>query len=219
MDSLKLVVNDEDFFALFLQQEKVYQSAMSLMELETDVYLSGSEEEKYASATKVSDLAAELLDSEKAAGTIEVGMNYNTIKQDLYNSFYSMFGGILFLGIFLGLLFLMGAAMIIYYKQVSEGYEDKERFEIMQKVGMSKKEVRQSIKSQVLMVFFLPLLMAWMHIAFAFPMITRMLSALNMYNVQLFALCTVVTAAVFALVYAAIYGVTARTYYKIVEGI
>ena len=65
---------------------------MSLMELETDVYLSGSEEEKYASATKVSDLATELLDSEKAAGTIEVGMNYNTIKQDLYNSFYSMFG-------------------------------------------------------------------------------------------------------------------------------
>ncbi len=81
MDSLKLVVNDEDFVALFLQQEKVYQSAMSLMELETDVYLSGSEEEKYASATKVSDLATELLDSEKAAGTIEVGMNYNTINR------------------------------------------------------------------------------------------------------------------------------------------
>ena len=83
MDSLKLVVNDEDFFALFLQQEEVYQSAMSLMELETDVYLSGSEEEKYASAIKVSDLASELLDSEKAAGTIEVGMNYSTIKQEL----------------------------------------------------------------------------------------------------------------------------------------
>ena len=81
-------------------------------------------------------------------------MNYNTIKQDLYNSFYSMFGGILFLGIFLGLLFPMGAAMIIYYKQVSEGYEDKERFEIMQKVGMTHKEVKSSIHRQILMVFF-----------------------------------------------------------------
>ena len=217
MDSLKLVVNDEDFFALFLQQEKVYQSAMSLMELETDVYLSGSEEEKYASATKVSDLATELLDSEKAAGTIEVGMNYNTIKQDLYNSFYSMFGGILFLGIFLGLLFLMGAAMIIYYKQVSEGYEDKERFEIMQKVGMTHKEVKSSIHRQILMVFFLPLGMAALHIAMAFPMVKRLLALFSMTNSGLFARCTVVTLLVFALVYGVIYGLTAKVYYKIVE--
>ena len=217
MDSLKLVVNDEDFFALFLQQEEVYQSAMSLMELETDVYLSGSEEEKYASATKVSDLAAELLDSEKAAGTIEVGMNYSTIKQELYNSFYSMFGGILFLGIFLGLLFLMGAAMIIYYKQVSEGYEDKERFEIMQKVGMTHKEVKSSIHRQILMVFFLPLGMAALHIAMAFPMVKRLLALFSMTNSGLFARCTVVTLLVFALVYGVIYGLTAKVYYKIVE--
>lgn len=217
MDSLKLVVNDEDFFALFLQQEEVYQSAMSLMELETDVYLSGSEEEKYASATKVSDLASELLDFEKAAGTIEVGMNYSTIKQDLYNSFYSMFGGILFLGIFLGLLFLMGAAMIIYYKQVSEGYEDKERFEIMQKVGMTHKEVKSSIHRQILMVFFLPLGMAALHIAMAFPMVKRLLALFSMTNSGLFARCTVVTLLVFALVYGVIYGLTAKVYYKIVE--
>lgn len=217
MDSLKLVVNDEDFFALFLQQEEVYQSAMSLMELETDVYLSGSEEEKYASAIKVSDLASELLDSEKAAGTIEVGMNYSTIKQELYNSFYSMFGGILFLGIFLGLLFLMGAAMIIYYKQVSEGYEDKERFEIMQKVGMTHKEVKSSIHRQILMVFFLPLGMAALHIAMAFPMVKRLLALFSMTNSGLFARCAVVTLLVFALVYGVIYGLTAKVYYKIVE--
>ena len=217
MDSLKLVVNDEDFFALFLQQEEVYQSAMSLMELETDVYLSGSEEEKYTSATKVSNLASELLDSEKAAGTIEVGMNYSTIKQELYNSFYSMFGGILFLGIFLGLLFLMGAAMIIYYKQVSEGYEDKERFEIMQKVGMTHKEVKSSIHRQILMVFFLPLGMAALHIAMAFPMVKRLLALFSMTNSGLFARCTVVTLLVFALVYGVIYGLTAKVYYKIVE--
>ena len=176
-----------------------------------------SEEEKYASAIKVSDLASELLDSEKAAGTIEVGMNYSTIKQELYNSFYSMFGGILFLGIFLGLLFLMGAAMIIYYKQVSEGYEDKERFEIMQKVGMTHKEVKSSIHRQILMVFFLPLGMAALHIAMAFPMVKRLLALFSMTNSGLFARCTVVTLLVFALVYGVIYGLTAKVYYKIVE--
>ena len=218
MDSLKLVVNDEDLFCFVLQQEEVYQSAMSLMELETDVYLSGSEEEKYASAIKVSDLASELLDSEKAAGTIEVGMNYSTIKQELYNSFFTVCSvEILFLGIFLGLLFLMGAAMIIYYKQVSEGYEDKERFEIMQKVGMTHKEVKSSIHRQILMVFFLPLGMAALHIAMAFPMVKRLLALFSMTNSGLFARCTVVTLLVFALVYGVIYGLTAKVYYKIVE--
>ena len=146
-----------------------------------------------------------------------MGMNYSTIKQDLYNSFYSMFGGILFLGIFLGLLFLMGAAMIIYYKQVSEGYEDKERFEIMQKVGMTHKEVKSSIHRQILMVFFLPLGMAALHIAMAFPMVKRLLALFSMTNSGLFARCTVVTLLVFALVYGVIYGLTAKVYYKIVE--
>ena len=128
-----------------------------------------------------------------------------------------MFGGILFLGIFLGLLFLMGAAMIIYYKQVSEGYEDKERFEIMQKVGMTHKEVKSSIHRQILMVFFLPLGMAALHIAMAFPMVQRLLALFSMTNSGLFARCTVVTLLVFALVYGVIYGLTAKVYYKIVE--
>ena len=189
---------------------------MSLMELETDEYLSGSEEEKYASATKVSDLATELLDSEKAAGTIEVGMNYSTIKQELYNSFYSMFGGILFLGIFLGLLFLMGAAMIIYYKQVSEGYEDKERFEIMQKVGMTKVDIRRSINSQLLTVFYLPLVLAGVHLCFAFPFIHKLLILFNLDNRGLLIGTTAVSFAVFAVLYAIVYKLTGNTYYRIV---
>lgn len=132
-------------------------------------------------------------------------------------SFYALYGGLLFIGIYLGLLFLMATVLIIYYKQISEGYDDKERYQIMQKVGMSKREVRRSIRSQVLLVFFLPLLTAIIHILVAFKVITKLLVVLNMVNVPLFATCTAVTVAVFAVFYGIVYGVTAREYYKIVN--
>ena len=131
--------------------------------------------------------------------------------------FYSIYGGLFFLGIFLGLLFIMATVLIIYYKQIAEGYDDRERFEIMQKVGMSRDEVKQAIKSQVLAVFFLPLVAAVIHIGFAFKVITKMLAVLNLTNVQLFAGCTALTILVFAVFYDIIYGLTARTYYHIVS--
>ena len=130
-------------------------------------------------------------------------------------SFYELYGGFLFIGIFLGIIFLMATTLIIYYKQISEGYDDRERYQIMQKVGMSKKEVRQSIRSQVLLVFFLPLIMAVIHLAFAFKIITKLLSVLNLTNVSLFFIYTVGTVAVFAVIYAIIYSITAKEYYKI----
>lgn len=132
-------------------------------------------------------------------------------------NFYNFYGGFLFIGIFLGIIFLMATALIIYYKQISEGYDDRERYQIMQKVGMSKKEVRQSIRSQVLLVFFLPLIMAVIHLIFAFRIITKLLSMLNLTNVSLFFIYTVGTVAIFAIIYALIYGITAREYYRIVE--
>ena len=131
-------------------------------------------------------------------------------------SFYELYGGFLFIGIFLGIIFLMATTLIIYYKQISEGYDDRERYQIMQKVGMSKKEVRQSIRSQVLLVFFLPLIMAVIHLAFAFKIITKLLSVLNLTNVSLFFMYTVGTVAVFAVIYAVIYSITAKEYYKII---
>ena len=131
-------------------------------------------------------------------------------------SFYELYGGFLFIGIFLGIIFLMATTLIIYYKQISEGYDDRERYQIMQKVGMSKKEVRQSIRSQVLLVFFLPLIMAVIHLAFAFKIITKLLSVLNLTNISLFFMYTVGTVAVFAVIYAIIYSITAREYYKII---
>lgn len=133
------------------------------------------------------------------------------------DSFYSIYGSLLFIGLFLGLLFVMAAVLIIYYKQVAEGYDDRERFEIMQKVGLSHAEVKKSIHSQVLAVFFLPLIVAVIHLSFAFKMITKLLATLNLTNVPLFATFTVITIVVFALFYAAIYSLTARTYYRIVS--
>jgi putative ABC transport system permease protein len=133
------------------------------------------------------------------------------------SSFIGLYGGLFFLGIFLGVLFIMVTVLIIYYKQISEGYEDRERFIIMQKVGMTKSEVKSAIRSQVLMVFFLPLLMAGIHVAAAFPLITLLLELMNMVNVHLYLTCTAICFLIFAAVYVLIYSLTARTYYRIVS--
>jgi len=138
-------------------------------------------------------------------------------RSDAASSFYSMYGGFLFLGLFLGLVFLIATVLIIYYKQLSEGYDDKDRFEIMQKVGLSRPEIKKAIRSQVLVVFFLPLGMAGVHIGFAFKMITRLLLIFNLTNITLFAACTLGTIAVFALMYGVVYLLTAKVYYKIVS--
>ena len=123
----------------------------------------------------------------------------------------------LFLGILLGLVFLFATTLIIYYKQISEGYEDRKRFQIMEKIGMSQAEVKGSIRNQILLVFFLPLLVAGIHICFAFPLLTRLLNLLLLPKVSLFVLCTSITFLVFASVYIVIYSITAKTYYKIVH--
>ena len=131
--------------------------------------------------------------------------------------FLTLYGGLFFLGMLLGLLFLMGTALIIYYKQISEGYEDARRFSIMQKVGMSRQEVKRSIHSQIILVFFLPLLAAILHLVFAFPMLQRIMTLMNMVNYQLILFSTIGCVVIFALFYFIIYACTARTYYKIVE--
>lgn len=131
--------------------------------------------------------------------------------------FLSLHGSLFFLGLFLSVLFTMAAILVIYYKQLSEGYEDKERYEIMQKVGMSHREVKQSIHSQILTVFFLPLLMAGVHVGFALPVITRMLKMFGFFNTGLFVLCALGCFLIFAVLYGIIYSITAKAYYKIVS--
>lgn len=132
------------------------------------------------------------------------------------DEYYSLNGGLLFIGLFLGAMFLMVTVLIIFYKQISEGYEDKERYAIMEKVGMSNAEVKQSIRTQILTVFFLPIGAAVLHVVMAFPMIKWILAAFSLNNTTLFALCVAVTALVFLLIYLLVFALTSRSYYKIV---
>lgn len=132
------------------------------------------------------------------------------------NEFYSIYGGLFFLGVFLGIMFLMVTVMIIFYKQISEGYDDKQRYEIMEKVGMSNEEVKTSIQSQIRMVFFLPIVTAAIHVAAAFPMINRLLMLLNLTNTRLFIICLIITILIFTLIYYIVFKLTSRSYYKIV---
>jgi putative ABC transport system permease protein len=138
-------------------------------------------------------------------------------KWDTIEYLYGMYGTLLFLGILLSIIFIFATALIIYYKQISEGYEDRERFFIMQKVGMSLSEVKGTIKSQILLVFFLPLFVAAVHTAFAFPILTRLLRVLFSADQLLFLGCTLASLAAFLVLYVLIYRVTARTYYKLVR--
>lgn len=134
------------------------------------------------------------------------------------DDFYGSFGGLFFLGIMLSIVFILAAVLIIYYKQISEGYEDQSRFEIMQKVGMTKTDIRKSINSQMLTVFFLPLLFAIVHLGFAFPIINKLLLLFGLDNLGLLLLTAAISALVFALFYIIVYRVTSNAYYSIVSG-
>lgn len=132
------------------------------------------------------------------------------------DDFFMTFGGLFFVGIILSIVFIFAAAMIIYYKQVSEGYEDRARFEIMQNVGMTKKDIKKSINSQVLTVFFAPLLLAGLHLAFSFPLVWKILRLFNLHNLKLVIIVTVCSFILFGIFYALIYKATAHSYYSIV---
>lgn len=142
---------------------------------------------------------------------------YVEYREAYAQEFYGVYGGFFFLGIFVGFLFLMATVLTIYYKQISEGYDDKERYQIMQKVGMSRKEVKSSIRSQILTVFFVPLLMAVLHVAVAFKPITKLLLVFNLSDTHLSMMCTIGVSAVFAVFYVIVFAITSREYYKIVK--
>lgn len=150
------------------------------------------------------------------------GDSYFTVRcecrADQREGFFSLYGGLFFLGILLGIVFLFAAVLMIYYKQISEGYEDQARFDIMQRVGMTRREIRRSINSQILTVFFLPLLTAGVHLAFAFPLIYKMLILFGVMDLHLLILTTASCYLVFAVLYTAVYRITSGAYYGIVSG-
>ena len=218
-DNAVLVVTDEDFKKFDEMRTEMYKGVSSApagedLTLHLGLDITGSETDKIDFGTPVMEVVKDL---KKNGGLSENSWITSGIRQQEYEFYYADNGSLLFIGIFLGSLFLMGTAMIIYYKQISEGYEDQKRFEIMQKVGLSRREVRSSVRRQILMVFFLPLLMAMLHITMAFPMIRRMLLLFGMTNTKLFIGCTAGTVLIFAVVYGLIYLMTARSYYHIVE--
>lgn len=191
-DNAVLVVTDEDFKKFDEMRTEMYKGVSSApagedLTLHLGLDITGSETDKIDFGTPVMEVVKDL---KKNGGLSENSWITSGIRQQEYESYYADNGSLLFIGIFLGSLFLMGTAMIIYYKQISEGYEDQKRFEIMQKVGLSRREVRSSVRRQILMVFFLPLLMAMLHITMAFPMIRRMLLLFGMTNTKLFIGCT-----------------------------
>ena len=213
------VVTDSDFEKFDEMRTEMYKNTSATpagqdLTVHLGLNITGSDETKIAYGTPVLDAIKALQDNGQLSDNSWITSG---IRAQEYDSYYADNGSLLFIGIFLGSLFLLGTAMIIYYKQISEGYEDQNRFEIMQKVGLSHREVKSSIRRQILMVFFLPLLMAMLHISMAFPLIRRMLLLFGMTNTRLFIGCTAGTVLIFALVYGLIYLMTAKSYYHIVE--
>lgn len=213
-DGYFIVVKDDAVLqALNQMQKEVYGDRASTTDYYVYADVTGTGEEITECAHKLNGLLEAYNQGKGDEETLSVRISS---KPEAKEDFLVFCGGFLFLGVFLGFVFLMATVLIIYYKQVSEGYEDKGRFEIMQKVGMSPKEVKASIRSQVLKVFFLPLVMACIHLTMAFPMMNRLLLLFNMKNPGLFAICTVLTVGVFGVIYGIVFGITAKAYYRIV---
>ena len=212
--STLVVADTAALMELYENQKEAYGEDSSWMEWQASFSVDATDEELRAVQQAYNQYVR---DDAVFAGTGKWWSCGWTLRCDVEADAYGLAGGFLFLGIFLGTIFLMATVLIIYYKQISEGYEDKARFEIMQKVGLSREEVRASIRSQVLMVFFLPIAVAAIHILFDFNMVEKLLTLFQVYNTTLTALCTLGTVLVFFLVYGAVYLLTARTYYKIVE--
>lgn len=173
------------------------------------INLEGTDKQQIALSQKIGKILRSGSNKENKVCYVE-GRAVN--KQD----FFMIYGGFFFIGIYLGIIFLTVTVMIIFYKQISEGYEDKQRYEIMEKVGMSNQEVKTSIQSQVRIVFFLPLVTAAIHTIAAFPMMTKLLSILNLTNHALFAGCLLATFVVFAIIYYIVFKITSKSYYRIV---
>ena len=203
-----VIVNDvQDMERLWQLQKDIYQENSSSISRQVRLDIDGDSEQKKECFENIKTA----LGPEQAKARILIDS-----RQSSLDEFYQIYGGFLFLGLFLGILFLMITVLIIFYKQISEGYDDKERFSIMEKVGMSNDEVKAPIRSQVRTVFFLPILMAAIHVGMAFPMIKRLLSLFGLSNTALFAGCMAGTILVFALIYLLVFLKTSKTYYKIV---
>lgn len=210
VDTVGIVVaNDEVLSELYHAQKKAYGEFASEYADRIGVCFS---DESAAAAVGTE------LENDISAGFKDTDVTYDLdTRWDSKKSVLEMYGTFLFLGILLGFVCLFSTVLIIYYKQISEGYEDRGRFHIMEKIGMEPSEVKKAIGSQLKLQMFLPLITAAIHTAFAFPILLKLLKILMLSNTGLFVLCSIITFALFAIVYTAVYFLTSKTYYKIVH--
>lgn len=209
--------NDESVQELYDMQEKMLGKGANYYtnKIRFD-FKSGNKKQKAAAYKKIDNVVKKYF-KENKNDKKEISSYWVESRQENEQNFYLLYGGLFFLGIFLGTMFLMVTVMIIFYKQITEGYDDRERYQILEKVGMSSREVKDTIKSQIRIVFVLPIFAAVVHVTAAFPMVNRILKMLNLNNEKLFAGCLAATIIVFAVIYYLVFKVTSRTYYKIVK--
>lgn len=209
--------NNESVQELYDVQEKMLGKGVNYYtnKIRFD-FKSGNKKQKAAAYKKI-DNAVKKYFKENKNDKKEISSYWVESRQENEQNFYLLYGGLFFLGIFLGTMFLMVTVMIIFYKQITEGYDDRERYQILEKVGMSSREVKDTIKSQIRIVFVLPIFAAAVHVTAAFPMVNRILKMLNLNNEKLFAGCLAATIIVFAVIYYLVFKVTSRAYYKIVK--
>lgn len=209
--------NDESVQELYDVQEKMLGKGANYYtnKIRFD-FKSGNKKQKAAAYKKI-DNAVKKYFKENKNDKKQISSYWVESRQENEQNFYLLYGGLFFLGIFLGTMFLIVTVMIIFYKQITEGYDDRERYQILEKVGMSSREVKDTIKSQIRIVFVLPIFAAAVHVTAAFPMVNRILKMLNLNNEKLFAGCLTATIIVFAVIYYLVFKVTSRAYYKIVK--
>lgn len=207
-DNIYLVLKNEEYILDIANKvtEEFKTSSHDGMEYYVYFDAEGTYEDRIACAGEIKEVTY----------AIAKERNFTNIDLDKEDC-YKIFGGLVFLGFFLGIIFLLAMVMIIYFKQISEGFEDRKRYEILDKVGLDKKDVKKTINKQIIQVFFLPLLGAIIHVGFAFKMITKMLLIFNLTDTTLILGCTLVTIVLFAIIYIVVFKMTAKAYYRIVN--
>ena len=191
-----------------------YQDSAIYTQLYGGMDVTASQEEQL----KLSDDFDEYVNNFSHNLQSEDGMVYNgTTRSDAIAEMNALFGGILFIGIFLSIIFMVGTVLVIYYKQISEGYEDRERFVILQKVGLDQKQIKQTINKQILTVFFLPVIFAFLHLAFAYHMLSLILKVIGVVDTAMMLSVTLSICGIFALIYVLIFMITSRSYRRIVQ--
>lgn len=208
-----LVDNAEVLDSIYQLQKQTLGDNAGTYETSVGMDIDGSRTDQKVVEAAVAEAVKQWSEGEGAGQYTNV---YTELRETNREDIQALYGGLFFLGLFLGIMFLMVTVLIIFYKQISEGYDDKERFAIMEKVGMSNKEVKATISSQIRTVFILPIAAATVHVIAAYPMIEKMLSLLNLSNVVLFRWCLVGTVAIFFVIYLIVFLITSKSYYQIV---